>query len=207
MAEARGAQFRRTAGPLSLWASIEAAGPDAGPEPLGLAFDDSEDYARAQYARRRTFIAFYAYAIPTCEAISAIAEFAGGHSVIEVCAGGGLWASLLAAEGVQVAATDAVPPRAAPHFSIEALDAQDAVRAHPECGCLLMCWPPDKQDAAFRAVDAFQGGRLVYVGDARFSADDNLRTLLARDWQLDAELPLPSWPGLDDYVRLYTRKR
>ena len=69
-----------------------------------------------------------------------------------------------------------------------------------------MCWPPDKQDIAVKALSAFTGNRLVYLGDASFTADADFHKLLASDWVLHGALPLPSWPGLDDHVRLYSRR-
>jgi hypothetical protein len=203
-----GAEPRTDADPDAIWASIEAAGPNGGPGPvsvLSLPFDDDE--ARAHDARRRTFIAFYGYAVPTKEAVSAIARFAAGVPVLEVGAGSGLWANLLATTDSDIVATDAITPRSQPYAPIEVLDAEDAVRAHPECGCLLTIWPPDRQDIAFRALRSFEGERLVHVGDSRFTGDDDFRALLARDWELAERVALPSWPGLDDFVRLYAHRR
>ena len=194
----------------AIWARIEAAGPRRGARAPSFPDvwddgDDADERTRAQYDRRRTFIAFYGYAVPTREAIGEVARFLDGRSVIEVCAGAGLWASLLSGAGVDIVATDALLPRGAPYFPIAVLEAEAAVRAHPECGGLLLCWPPEGQSSAFRALSAFAGERVVYAGDVRFTATEEFHALLAREWQMQDRLRLPSWPGLDDAVHLYTR--
>lgn len=188
----------------TLSAEIEAAGPR--PQAyLGSASLDSDDAMRAEHARRRTFIAFYGYAVPTHDAIAAVADFVDGEPTLEIGAGLGLWAHLLSDAGVDILATDAVPPQGAPHHAIHELEAEHAVRAHPECGALLMCWPSDKQDFAHRALQAFAGTRLIFIGDERFTANADFHALLESDWRLDKQVPLPSWPGINDSARLYTR--
>ncbi len=191
-----------------LWAQIEAAEPlsgDEGPNepPPGVDPLWWAERSLTQEDRRRTFIALYAWAVPTREAIAAIAGFVAGRSVIEVCAGNGLWAKLLTSEGTRVIATDGSPIERAAFVPVEALEAEAAVRAHPECEALLLCWPPMRDECAIRALSAFAGDRVVYVGDQRFTAERHFHETLERDWSLDELLPLPSWPGLDDAVRLY----
>jgi hypothetical protein len=86
------------------------------------------------------------------------------------------------------------------------MEAEAAVRAHPECQAIFFCWPPFKDDCAFRALRTFAGDRLVYAGDVRFTAEARFHALLASDWALEAQLPLPSWPGIEDALYLYLRR-
>src|SRR5690606_27511086 len=132
-------------------------------------------------------------------------ERLGGRKVLEVCAGNGVWACLLANAGACVVATDAASPPFEPYFPLELLDAETAVRQHPECGALLVVWPPFKDGCAFRALRAFAGDLLVYAGDLRFTADERFHALVASEWRLLEEVPLPSWPGTDDAARVYRR--
>ena len=194
----------------ALWAAIEAAAPlQVFPDDPVLApaldFDDSSERTLFQSDRRRTFIALYAWAVPTRQAIQTIAAFVAGRKALEVCAGSGLWARLLADRGLQVIATDA-EPAPDPHFPVEALEAEAAVQAHGDSEALLLCWPPFRADCAVRALRAFRGDRLVYVGDARFTADDRFHALVGKEWIVAQSIPLPSWPGLDDYTFLYQRR-
>ncbi len=126
--------------------------------------------------------------------------------MLEVCAGLGLWARLLRNEGVSVLATDAGEPRGSSYVCVERRDALTAITAHGACDALLLCWPPNGQPVAAKALERFVGTRFVYIGDSRFTGDTTFHGLLDRDWGLERRLPLPSWPGLEDCVRLYTRK-
>lgn len=192
----------------ALWARLERDGPLA---PWDLPTDalDAEWSERrsTQQDRRRTFIAFYGWAVPSPAAIEAIAAFAGSRTLLEICAGSGLWARLLATAGAEVIATDALPSRDSDYFLVEAQEADAAVRAHPECDALLVCWPPFRDPCAFHALRAFRGDRLAYVGDSRFTADSQFHALLAAEWTLHQQILIPAWPGLDDYAYLHTRKQ
>jgi hypothetical protein len=63
-----------------------------------------------------------------------------------------------------------------------------------------------RDECAIRALSAFAGDRVVYVGDKRFTAERHFHEALERDWSLEQQILLPSWPGLDDGARLYRRK-
>ena len=194
----------------TLWARIDAAAPLdtlSLAEATPYAYDDGSSERRlSQSDRRRTFIALYAWAVPTREAIESIAAFVQDDLLLEVCAGSGLWARLLAGRGLRVVATDAFAPDGVPYVPIELAEAEAAVAAHPDCRSLLLVWPPFRRDCAYRALEAFAGDKVAYVGDARFTGDQRFHELLDREWQLRDKLLIPAWPGLDDHVYLYSRR-
>jgi hypothetical protein len=68
-----------------------------------------------------------------------------------------------------------------------------------------MSWPPFRETCAQRALVAFGGDRLIVIGDVRFIAEQVFNALLASEWTLVECIPLPTWPGYDDAVRLYAR--
>jgi hypothetical protein len=188
-----------------LWRRIEAAGPAApGDELSDPNFFEDAERAYAQTDRRRSFIARYAWAVPTKEAVEAIAAFAHGLQVLEVCAGSGLWARLLTDAGLHVTATDAAPPPVA-FFPVLQEAAPAAVQARPHSKALMLCWPPFRNNCAFRSLAKFEGELVIFAGDARFTADAQFHELLRMEWTLNQTIAIPSWPGLDDFVYLYHR--
>ena len=190
-----------------LWALIERDGPLVDEDDLAadLVLSDWSERAHSQADRRRTFIAFYSWAVPSQDAITEIRKFVGERQLLEVCAGAGLWAKLLANEGVEITAADPIPAHK-PHFPVEELEAEAAVRAHRECDALLLVWPPFRDDCALRALRAFNGNRVVLVGDPQFCADRQFHAVLKREWALRESHPVPSWPGLDDAAYFYVRR-
>jgi hypothetical protein len=194
-----------------LWAEIEAAAPlessdDLPAPPIGVDEDGWRERESQQYDRRRSFFALYSWAVPTRKAIESIGTFVGERKLLEVCAGQGLWARLLSAAGVDMLATDGSGDIRFQHFPVAVEEAEAAVRAHPDRAALMLCWPPYKDDCAHRALRVFRGDSLIYVGDVRFTADEQLHRLIESGWDLRQRIVIPAWPGLDDYVYLYRRR-
>ena len=192
------------------WDAIEVAGPLAGPVSFDpLTVDDvlAAEREVAQYDRRRAFVAEYSWAVPTQPALDLLVEAIGVRQTLEVCAGTGLWARLLSDRGVAIAATDWAEDIEEPWFPIEHLEAEAAVQRHAHCDALLLCWPPYREDCAYRALLAFTGDLVIHIGDARFTAEQRFYDLLRADWRLLHDLALPSWPGTSDGVRVHGRAR
>ena len=127
----------------------------------------------------------FAFALPSEAALRAIAAYAP-RGVVEVGAGSGLWAALLRHRGVVCHAYDADEPAAV--FGGVRRGQSSAAALHPECGALLLCWPPLEAGVdgpnlmALRALRAFEAsldrgraadpptdppadGVLLYVGE------------------------------------------
>lgn len=122
---------------------------------------------------RTDAVARYAFAVPTDDALDAVARHAPG-GIVELGAGTGYWARLLSDRGVDVIAYDIAPPPASdnhffagatPWFDIEPGD-QRAVARHPT-RTLLLVWPTSDAWAgdALQAFAAAGGTRVAYVGE------------------------------------------
>ncbi len=192
-----------------IWASIATAGPSeewATFDPLLVDDVIGAERSATQYDRRKAFVASFGWSVPTVEAIKRICVSVGERTILEVCAGGGLWASLLSEAGATLIATDGLRQTVDSHFPVEVMEAEIAVRRYAGCQALLLCWPPFRDDCAFRALGAFKGDRVVYVGDARFTADSQFHAVLEASWELTDQFPLPSWPGIADRACIYSKK-
>lgn len=111
---------------------------------------------------RQPFTSMFSFAMPCREAIDFIASHS--RSIVEVGAGTGFWASLLARAGVDIVATDIGPEggdfqQKGTHFPVLKQEATDAVLANPERD-LLVIWPY-KGPWLTRAVKALAPSKLV----------------------------------------------
>jgi len=160
------------------------------------------------YGRRNRFIGNFAWATPSPEAIAAIKTFAHNDTILEINAGSGLWARLLHDEGAKIIATDLKPheyPRR--HFNVRKMDhAKSIERYGSNCKVLMTVWPNYSENYAAEALKAFQGNRVVYVGEYQgCTADDEFHDILSKEWHEGVCIKIPQWWGLHDYLFMYTR--
>jgi hypothetical protein len=163
----------------------------------------------SSYDRRVWCVRRYGFAIPTEAALSVLARFA---PIVELGAGNGYWAHLLRRRGVDCLAFDAAPPDRLPNphqfsaFTWTAVERGgiEVLPEHPD-RALLLCWPPYRDPFAARALTAYSGAILLYIGEAAggHTADDAFFALLERDWQPLHEVPMPNWPGTADRLVVY----
>lgn len=164
---------------------------------------------------RRYAVQAYAWAIPTDRAIDDIAQYS---PILEVGAGSGYWASLLADAGADIIATDPYPPSET-FFPVEKLADRVAVQRYGAGRTLFIAWPPYDMPVAYdalRAYEAVGGHRVVYIGEGMWgcTADDAFHTALGVGGESDVEhhgwkfvegFYLPQWSGIHDAVHVYER--
>lgn len=147
-------------------------------EPLGNPYLHAWRHSQVTSSRshgRDELVARFGFAVPDGRALQVIADHAS-DGVVEVGAGLGYWARLLADRGVDVVAYDIAPPPSPsnqwfagrePWFPVEAGD-EGVVTRHAD-RTLLLVWPTRNEDWGADAAlqHAASGGqRLVYVGEA-----------------------------------------
>lgn len=129
------------------------------------------DGYKSAFAKRSRLVKRYAWAVPNLPALTAIADL--DCPVVEIGAGTGYWASLLAVLGVPIVAFDEAPGRNqycdhAPYAPVYPGDHRVlehfARWCHGDSHALLLCWPPMSPMAA-ECVEAFQGDTLIYIGE------------------------------------------
>jgi len=161
--------------------------------------------------RRRELASLFSWGVPNEHALQALEAHA---PLVECGAGMGYWSALLRARGVDVVAYDAAPPgnssnayhrfARAPWTAVEAEASALAARRHRD-RTLFLCWPPYDDDASSYAVlRAYQGDKLVFVGEAA-TGSVRFHRELALNWSPEEEVRLPNWPRLRDTLMVYRR--
>jgi hypothetical protein len=146
----------------------------------------------------------YSYAVPSREVL---AELVTHGPLIEVGAGTGYWAWLLTQLGVDIVAFDR-NAAAPPHWHPVASGGAVALDAHPQ-RTLFLCWPPLDEPLAQQCLERYQGDVFLHIGETGVSArtgSQTFRQLLAREWELVREVPLPRWPGFHDSLTVWRRE-
>ena len=161
--------------------------------------------------RRRELASLFSWGVPNEGALQALAAHA---PLVECGAGMGYWSALLRARGIDVIAYDTAPPGKSsnayhrfarePWTAVEPQDSVLAARRHRD-RTLFLCWPPYDDDASSYAVlRAYQGDKLVFVGEGA-TGSVRFHRELALNWSLEDEMRLPNWPRLRDTLMVYRR--
>lgn len=176
--------------------------------PAAGGWDFAPQYAR-NYATSQ-----YALAVPSPEVIQRIAR---KGPLLEIGAGRGYWAKMLADAGADIIATDPYAPEHT-FYPVERLSGRDAVERYGRGRTLLLVWPPYGISVAYDALRAFErvGGRsLIYVGEGHrgCTADDDFHAAIGevgwddnsaienRGWKIvDVDYDLPNWMDVRDAV-------
>ncbi len=173
-------------------------------------------YSEADLRRlcRGILVNKYSWAIPSETALKTIAKYA---PIVELGSGTGYWASLLRQRDVDVIAYDAQPIETGRNgFSYsykakswtEVLQGTESTAIYHPDRTLLLCWPPEKIDMAYRALTSYTGNRLIYVGEefGGCTADYTFFEQLRVHWELVESIELPRWQMIRDSVFVYLRK-
>lgn len=159
------------------------------------------------FAIRWHFVSRYSYALPTREAIN---WMAGVGPILEVGAGKGFWAACVAAAGGDIVAFE--PDYFSDsHFKTVRAMAGEVEAEHAD-RILFLCWPPyDNPMAAdsLRAYLAAGGERLIYIGEADGWSTGTREFFEQIRGNFDREPcpSIPSWPGTEDSLYYFRRRR
>ena len=168
----------------------------------------------SNFEARDKYIGTIAWAIPSDEAIKSIQEFVGGDTILEIGAGLGYWAMLLRQKGVNIIPTDnkemswkhsAVPT----YIPIIKKRHLKALSCYHEASVLFLCWPPYDRPMAYESLNAFEGNKVIYIGEPKCgcNATDAFFDLLEEQWQLSECVHIPQWDYLHDSMFLYERRK
>ena len=160
---------------------------------------------------RRSYVIKYAWAIPTEEAIRAIAKFSN-NKIVEIGAGTGYWAWLLQQVGVTVHAYDKYlennPYKHEHTYTELKKGGHNTLRKYNHEWTLFLCWPPFDDPMASRCLRRFTGRKFIYIGESEYgcTGDNRFHEALDKWWNRIDEINIPQWNGIHDYVQMYERK-
>jgi hypothetical protein len=162
--------------------------------------------------RRMWCVRRYSFGVPNDAALEAIARHA---PVVELGAGTGYWAYLLRARGVDCLAFDVAPPdrSANPHqfrpltWTHVEEGSIEVVARYGHDRSLLLVWPTWRDPFAERALAAYPGTTLLYVGEPRGgrTANDAFFDSLSQGWREVERVEIPRWPGAHDALSVFAR--
>lgn len=169
---------------------------------------------------RERLVASYSWAVPTDEAVAAIAGFG---SVIEWCAGLGYWSRLISDAGAQVEAFTDEPGVQAfgretcmaqhrePWFEVQKTSGTEGAVMNAmrksTAECLLLVWPPYDDPVAAHCLKYFKGQAVAYVGEwDGCTADEEFHLQLESEWEERELIGIPRWPGVRDSLFIRVRK-
>jgi hypothetical protein len=153
----------------------------------------------------------YSWAIPNDKAIATIKKYG---PIVEIGAGTGYWAKLLADEGVDVVAYDNEEANKYSESQYNKTWVQvnkgdeSAVLQHPD-RTLMLCWPPRWNEMASNSLNSYQGKYVVYVGEIGPTAATGTQKFfsdLETHFELIETADIQNWPGYSDKVYIYRRK-
>lgn len=155
----------------------------------------------------------YAWAIPTPLDLAWMVWHLDGRGVVEIGAGAGYWAWQLDQFGVDVLAVDNNVSESnhfiSGHrwFPVRPGGTEVAAR-HPE-RALLLCWPPYADSMATRALRAYRGDMLFWVGEPEGgrTGDDRFFQVLGAGWErVEGSPGHATFVGIDCSLALWRRK-
>lgn len=153
---------------------------------------------------RRELIYKCAYAIPDDKALRKIAKYS---PIVEIGAGSGYWAYLLAKMGVDIVAYDNWRnPDRKQWFDVQTSD-ESVVKNHAD-RALFLCWPPFKDEMALKAIRKYKGKTVIYIGEDRdgCTATKSFFDFLDEHFEAEDSVEIPVWPTTHDRLVIFKRK-
>lgn len=173
---------------------------------------------------RSDLVRQYAWAIPSDETIEWLGERFKGQTFVEIGAGRGYWASLLAQVGILVYAYDMAPPNIESNHYFNKIEiengAGDDTVFYPvvkggiesltfhQSAVLFLCWPPYDDDFAAHTLRYYEGNTFVFVGEGHggCTGNDEFFEELHKNWQEVEDCShFVSWSGIHDHLTIYKR--
>lgn len=172
---------------------------------------DGAFFYTLSFEARTEFIRRFSFAIPNEKALEAIARLS---PLVEIGAGTGYWAALLARRGADIVCTG---ERVVDDSYNQSIGRYHPVKKVGEAGlCYLinrnafLCWPPYDCDLAYRVALRVRPRRYLAVigeGDGGCTGDDQFHGYVREAFDQVEVIAIPQWYGLHDFLAIYRKSR
>lgn len=162
----------------------------------------------------------FSWAVPNKDALACIARHLRSlpverRHIVDFGSGSGYWSlhvkkftRMMSLEGVRVTALDAHPElyQGKAWFPTQR-GGVEALRALKDAGILLLVWPPCWEDMAMKALEAFRGDLIAYIGEGRggCTAWHSFFDALEKGWVRLERVNIPNWHGRFACLYVYER--
>lgn len=163
------------------------------------------------YTKRVEFVRKYSWSIPNEKAIKKIVSLS---PIVEVGAGTGYWASLVASEGGDIIAYDKFPPLfgnnkycdVVQYFPVKEGD-HSKLSLHPD-RAMMLSWAPYDNSMGADHISNCLSKHLILIGEGYGGCcgNDEMFSLLDKHFKIVESIQLPNWPGINDNLSIYLRK-
>lgn len=159
--------------------------------------------------------------VPSHEAVQVVAKLAGGRAVLDMGSGNGYWTLMLrrAAGLAVVDAVDSGQSRWRTTWIPDTVAADGVHYLRTRRGCpdhlLLLVYPVVGGELTRRLLDAYTGDVVVVAGTQNGNGYTGFTDMMVDEymakerphWEKVCQVPLPSYPGKDDALFAFRRKR
>lgn len=149
-------------------------------------------------------VPIFGWSIPNMKALNMIKKIADGKSILETCAGVGLWSSLLRLIGVHIIPTD----NTIKGNIIEILNynSKDAALQFA-FDILFMSWPPYDNIQDLEVYQARNFEIIIIVGEDDYgcTGSGQGREYLSDRYTLLHKIDIPNWNTIHDFVQIYVK--
>jgi hypothetical protein len=161
--------------------------------------------------------------VPSYESVSIISKLAlttSGKAVLDMGSGNGYWTFMLRRlnPALTVTAVDNAQSKWRTTWIDDTLITDGITYLRKRSGCpdslLLLVYPIVSGEFTRKVVDAYEGDVLVVVGTQNGNGYTGFKDMMVDEymegrggWEMVARVPLPSFPGKDDALFAFRRKR
>ncbi len=162
---------------------------------------------------RDDLVRIYSWAVPNKKVLLEISNYS---PLIEIGAGTGYWAMLLAKLGVDIICFDNKPPyqdeinnngSKIQYFPINKGSAK-ILKNYPERN-LFLCWIPRLNSLGSECLNYFKAKYIIYIGEwaGGGNATDGFFKKLEKTFDVVKTMSLPQWYGVCDFLTVLKNKR